>query len=90
MLLHRLQQKEVRMAEEKGVALVILGIVAVVAVIGLVLMFTQGGSSHDRFIRVAIGECAPRALGQFQQPAPVFTEDELKRRLALGQDCIRY
>lgn len=38
------------MAEEgKGIALVILGIVAIVAVIGLVLMFTQGGAPVGQY-----------------------------------------
>ena len=33
-----------RMAEDKNIGMVILGIVAIVAVIGLVLMFTQQGA----------------------------------------------
>ena len=38
------------MADEgKGIAMVILGIVAIVAVIGLVLMFTRPGAPEGRF-----------------------------------------
>ena len=38
------------MAEDHGIGMVILGIVAIVAVIGLVLMFTQGGAPSGRLI----------------------------------------
>jgi hypothetical protein len=55
------------MAEEgKGLALVILGIVAVIAVVGLVLLFTKGGTTgnyiaESTFVQFEPNEVCERA-----------------------------
>lgn len=52
------------MADEgRGIALVILGIVAIVAVIGLVLMFTQGGAPAGQLINPVPGTTAGAKSG---------------------------
>jgi len=55
------------MADEgKGIALVILGIVAVIAVVGLVLLFTKGGATgkyvvESTFVQFEPAEACARA-----------------------------
>ncbi|MEM4242841.1 MAG: hypothetical protein QXM31_02980 [Candidatus Woesearchaeota archaeon] len=49
------------MAEEgKGLALVILGIVAVIAVVGLVLLFTRGGATGNYVVESTFVQFEPK------------------------------
>lgn len=68
------------MADDKNMALVILGIIAVIAVVGLVLLFTNGGAvGAAGFAREPIGECYRMdTSGQFIQINPIFTMEQFE------------
>ncbi len=89
------------MAEEGGktIALVILGIVSVVAIIGLVLLFRGGDASgqaaYGTFGREPIGECgmynSPNARDNYvYQTQPVFNMHQYDVLGAEGWDCQLY
>ena len=66
--------------EGQGIALVILGVVAIVAVIGLVLMFTQKGTPAGQYARVGyIGEGRYEGVAQTYCESVCFYPDGTER-----------
>ena len=74
-------KKEKSKEESKGIALVLLGIVAVITIVGLVLLFSKATASgqvakNDGYASYARGlgpeaytEVSPRRAGELAQPA---------------------
>lgn len=80
--------------ESKGIALVLLGIVAVIAIVGLVLLIGRVQVAGAAFVREPIGECREHVTNV--QPAPtvraklVFTKEQFEILQTEGMNCKLY
>lgn len=83
-------------AEVRNISLALLGLVAVVAIIGLVLLFKGMSSTGDVALsaRSPIGECYRMDTnGTYTRSMPIYSTDELQRVQNVGYalgDCHLY